>query len=174
MFALLKIENSEEINISGLTPVQDVNKSKQSNASKKLLSTADTLRLHDFLFYRIHHHWTICIHIWQIQEKKLQSNFYCHGCNVSSAYKSLSEAELRRCYIILSTSLLISHWGKLCVGVFEIICERFLKCYHHLGNGWHCPEKKYFKGFQSWTKENVFSVVFYFFLEVYVSISQDI
>lgn len=71
--------------------------------------------------------------------------------------------KLRRCYIILSTSLLITHWGKLCVGVFEIICERFLKCYHDLGNGWHCPEE-YFKGFfLSWTIDKLFSIIFWLF-----------
>lgn len=82
---------------------------------------------------------------------------------MSSAYKWLSETELCRCYIILSTSLPIAHWGKLCVGVFEIICERFLKCYHHLGNGWHCPEK-IFQGIFVLDKRKI---VFYYIVFIF-------
>lgn len=65
---------------------------------------------------------------------------YCHACDIGSAYKSLQTTEMCGRYIILSTFLLIAHQGKIMCCAFEIICERFLKCYHHMGNDWHCAE----------------------------------
>ena len=50
-----------------------------------------------------------------------------------------SKTELCGWHIILSTRLPISHQGKLCVGMFEMICERFLK-QNHLGNEKNCPD----------------------------------
>lgn len=72
-----------------------------------------------------------------------------------------SKTQLCRWHIILSTSSLISHWGILCVGVFEIICERFLNCYH-TGNNWHCPKTRLSMGlFVLAIRNNSLSVCLY-------------
>lgn len=122
---------------------------------------------HSIFIYTIYNHWIICVHVWQIQDKlKFFTTLF-----FSAKQFLLPWLQCRLCLQVTFEDRIarvlhyfVNIFADISLGKIMCwrVCKRFLKCYHHLGNGWHCPEK-YFKGFPVLNSRNN-SFLFYYFI----------